>query len=88
MEWHFILLKGIYMSENEGSKCSYEAGKKLNYPQLETKHLQPTGSLCSTFTQTFVEMIFQGTGLELFSFCLERKGYSLDMKRKLMSHSE
>lgn len=70
MEWHFILIKGIYMSENEGSKSSYEAGKKPNDPQQETKHLQPTGSLCFTFTQTFLEMIFQGTGLELFSFCL------------------
>lgn len=44
--------------------------------------------LMFTFTQTFVEMIFQDAGLELLSFCLERKGYSLDMKRKLMSHSE
>lgn len=45
-----------------------------------------TGNLCFTFTQTFAEMISQGTGLEFFSFCLERKDYSLDMK--LMSHSE
>lgn len=36
-----------------------------------------TGNLCFTFTQTFVEMISQGTGLEFFSFCLEKKTTAL-----------
>lgn len=49
------------------------AVKKLNKPQQEKKHLQAIGSLWFTFTQTFVEMIFQGTGLELFLFYLEKK---------------
>lgn len=59
MQWHFISVKGIYTSEDEGRKSLHvrqvlwgKAGKKLYKPQQVTKYLQPTGSSRFTLTQS------------------------------------